>query len=806
MLTSLFLATVLATQPQDQASRIEYKDGLYNITGIHKIESVLVFLQAKTPEGQKLIIHESPPPELRAPFTYENVDYPQLLTLLQAQFSIQIMPQLNDRDSSEWHMYWAEGAPSKDVVRLYERAGMVFLEVSDATVEDIAKRVQALLDERALEEFQSHGYGREDRIAKLSVMVDAADLSPQYPTMTRAVIKQDGRNRAAAAQKKRTVWNLTFLNGGPPDLANPFGAAVNEGRTGYDPVKLALALSNAYSEPGDKGKKTKVQAVGNSLVIEGDLADVTEIERLLATQIDIAQSQVVLELDSYLISSTRKTAAEDDLAARRLLIGQEVARAYKAAYLDALSMSLIELDEPIQCAMERRENDICTITLFERVGINPSSQRIVGLTDMLFYLAYCPEDQFREIYPATLYAQFKAVHGQVEELVVNPLEDQNKDLYTDVKNLNDWFLATACRLKKSEMEKLPLVSPLIKSFASEGKSCETAEDKLTRTAIEEFLVLWLVNSHKKLGDVLDSPAADSRYSSFVDKQRANISNVYTEIGLVKSNDSLTPQWQALLTGNRAHRLVRASMVVDELLESGVGALDKEARVLVDDVLDRWIGMKVLPSGQKTSFGVKFAGRSRLATTSRAPAFSGAEAQTFFPYQPPTPLDKNQTLDLLKGDTTGTAIDALFNQAATQPYYRMLAPGIQFAALSTMLPSGAGAELKVQLGVTIDPSDENKAGTASFDKPSPVDLVRVLRTETQIQARSLDTTSISSLKLTVSAPGKRDWEFPVLSQILPIRSWFVGPTRDMTKQHEAIVLVRVTVVPRAMDLASRFIGS
>lgn len=88
----------------------------------------------------------------------------------------------------------------------------------------------------------------------------------------------------------------------------------------------------------------------------------------------------------------------------------------------------------------------------------------------------------------------------------------------------------------------------------------------------------------------------------------------------------------------------------------------------------------------------------------------------------------------------------------------------------------------------------------------MDLVKSSSVQTELLAEAFDIAQISSLKLDVSAPGKRDWSVPILSQILPIRSWFVGPTQDKTVRHEVVVLVKVTILPRAMDLASRYLNS
>ncbi len=149
-----------------------------------------------------------------------------------------------------------------------------------------------------------------------------------------------------------------------------------------------------------------------------------------------------------------------------------------------------------------------------------------------------------------------------------------------------------------------------------------------------------------------------------------------------------------------------------------------------------------------------------------------------------------------------ALQAIFDQAAKLPYDRKLASGIHLSVLPTMLSNGSTARLQMKLSLSVAPDEANKGGPRGKDMPGPIDLLKSTVAETELLANAFDIALVSSLKLDVTAPGKRDWEVPILGQILPIRSWFVGPTQDKTVRHEALILVKVTIVPRAMDLATR----
>lgn len=349
-------------------------------------------------------------------------------------------------------------------------------------------------------------------------------------------------------------------------------------------------------------------------------------------------------------------------------------------------------------------------------------------------------------------------------------------------------------------------SAVVASFANPDSNGDV-ENEVTRDAIERFLILWLANADPKIVKELELPSnrqkpAEAAVSAFENAQ------------LGKAD---APKFKDLMDGDITARLTRVASRMDDLLAIGVRALQTDGDLFIDRPLERWLEQRVV-AAKGSSFGVRFGGTTKLAVTSRAPGITGAESETFFPFQPTSKIGLESLLPILgrtppKADDAdklaaagltpieSTILKGLFDQSEVQPYDRKLGAGIHFSVLPTMLPNGSTARLQIRLRLSVDPGTTASAKRKE-DEGAPLDLLRSTVVETELLANAFDIALVSSLKLDVSAPGKRDWAVPILSQILPIRSWFVGPTQDKTVRHEAVVLMKVTIVPRAMDLASR----
>lgn len=759
---------------------------------------------------------------------------------------------------ANWYLSWTDGKPPKGAVRFYSENNAFRLQATEVTFQQIAEAMQ-----------KATGY---DVVADLvNAGIDPAVPLKSFETGPRKTIGAEPIDKFVARMieeyketlkpaapapappaTKRSVWTLTFLPGNLPAAGGQSNVNFAELRSPADSVASALNIafaSRVPDKPGDTPKTPKlmVKAIGNSLVLEGEEADVDEARRMLATQIDISQSQILLELDTYQVSANVKSREFADRSVQRLLLGQEIARAYKFAHLTAIGKTVLDIRQCILDEIQKRSDatKIQVETLMNRVGFEPAAKRSMSMSEMLLFLAYSPSKQLKETYAKYLADEFKATSESLKQRLIDPMSKSKSPLEHNIAEqlceLNSQLGGQPASIKTSSM---------LGHFATDGD----LENDVTRGSMEDFMLLWLATADKDLSDLLKMAEREkAKQPSSVQplQGQANIVRAKTEPGQTYTSwlqnagliSGSNPRLDTLLSGDRAAKLVRAGARMDDLMQRGILALHEDSAALIDSPLQSWIDATVLTKSQNSSFGVRYGGTTKLAVTSRVPGVTGAVSETYFPFQPVSPIGLDSLLPMLKrpsaaeaaaraaeaankaNETTPTAplpdkyaaagltpaetiiLQGIFDQANKQPYHRKLATGLNFSVLPTMLSNGSTARLQVRLSLSVTPDEgTNKSGPGSLELPGPTDLLKSTVVETELLANAFDITHVSSLKLDVSAPGKRDWEFPILSQILPIRSWFVGPTQDKTVRHEAIVLVKVTILPRAMDLASRYLDS
>jgi len=804
------------------------------------------------------------------------------LGILMSQFAGQtalrtLFVKSHGEEPDRWFLTWSSNPVPKGKIRLYKQGGAYCLEASDATGTDIAREMNLLT-----------GYDCSSGLALAGINLSATvkafktgartlspgDVSDETletftPRLAKELFKAIEGGAAAAPTPKpaiaRAVWDLTFLPGAPPDpdAASKFDFS---GVTGPNitATALATALNAAYApkdpiKPGDLPPKpdVSVSAVANSLVLEGSRDAVDRVRRLLATQLDVPQSQVMLELDTYQVSADAKGQEDADRAIRRLTLAQEIARVYKKFYFQAVKDMLMKQNDSISKSLAARKDlGVDVAKLFQAIGIEPKTDRLLGLTDVLIFLAYTNSDELRQGYIAEVDSHFQAAYAGIDAKLIKPLLssklEAERNLGKELCEFNRQLSLGVPLLQPTQCQKTPsgLATPkevignrslVLQTFGKSDKPDEAnglgaLENTATRDAIEQFLILWLVTAdEKRFNDLKDTGSKGTALAPPV--MAAQIK----ALGDVMPSDNPPPasaMLDRLLAGDRTSKLTRLTSKLDDLLEIGVSSLQTDSAILIDRPLDSWIEEKVTSHRKQSRFGVSFGGSTKLAVTSRVPGLVGAEADSFFPYQPVAPIGLDSLVPLLArtsakapvatpavaaatptpavaADPTATmaaagltpletiALKGIFDQASKLPYDRKLSSGIHFSVLPTMLPNGSTVRLQIKLSLSVAPdSSDNKAGARGPDVPGPVDLLKSTVVNTELLANAFDITSVSSLKLDVAAPSKRDWEVPVLSQILPLRSWFVGPTMDKTVRHEAIVLIKATIVPKAMDLASR----
>lgn len=432
--------------------------------------------------------------------------------MLAAQSPLRVMSLVGGKVK----LHWTVGAPAKGVVRLYEEPAGYVVQVGDATVARLAKELEqafALEGDTFVHMFQRAGIKPGDPLkffrsaAPTDKPAEGRDKEVFFARLTDSLAKHV---IAATPTTVRSVWPLTFVQTNPPQLP---GSQLNVdfAAQGMSAGTIAQALQAAFTPAGADAKpEVTVRSVGNSLVMEGKPIAVNEVRRLLATQLDIPQSQILLELDAYQVSAPISDPGDADRSVRLIMLGQEIARAYKVRYLQAIKTTLGELDFYIKWSVGLRPG-VNVRKLLEVSGVELNTQRSLGQSEMLLFLAYAPSELFRDKLSINISKSFRAVDEHLHEVLIRPIRAHDPKL---AQALSDISASIRCLGTPSFREdrcpcgcpskKLP--HPRLQVFSIPGES----DFHTSQTAIEDFLLLWLANASPSLAEELLTVEEGSR--------------------------------------------------------------------------------------------------------------------------------------------------------------------------------------------------------------------------------------------------------------------------------------------------------
>lgn len=148
------------------------------------------------------------------------------------------------------------------------------------------------------------------------------------------------------------------------------------------------------------------------------------------------------------------------------------------------------------------------------------------------------------------------------------------------------------------------------------------------------------------------------------------------------------------------------------------------------------------------------------------------------------------------------VKMLFNE--TETVYNKVSPGISIGVRPTVLRDGGSARLLINL-LTGASVDENQATPARVQTNGPpVDLIRGHNLETDVAVQATDLFELSTFATETTRPGEPQWRIPLLEQLPVIGRLFNGPPKHETHHQESLIIVYVTILPRSLDLAGRFL--
>ncbi len=497
----------------------------FNGPQIH-LAAVIDRMRSTAPSGTKILLTEAHPAGGKADLRIRTGRFDEAMHALAAQSPVRFLR--NAAKPHVWYVAWSDGAVPKGGVRLYQQSGSYVLEASDVSIGEIAKAIEDRLFLKARHPLGLAGLDLGKKVKDFKTSARQPGLPDEKPADL--VLRLVGElNQAdvspAPSDSKRWTWNLTFLPGNPPSPGESskidFGAAGGpniERQHSREGADRCLRAEGAC-RPGEVGPTpdVTVSAVGNSsLIIEGKRDVVNEVRRLLATQLDVPQSQILLELDAYQVSADAKGRGAAERSVRTLALAQEIARAYKQAYYQAVKDAIVGLKDGIGRELQGRKSfDLDIRDLFRKVGIDPRADRQLSQTDVLAFLGLQPKQMSgqsvlrcgqtaipsglrhgRAANPRTLGRPEGCVRCRGGAAPAGPEQDlsQGKPL-----------------LAEGHLE-APSVIPPFSRRLRKGTS-GTVEDNITREAIETFLILWSATADPMLYAALAREAPEDAPAS-----------------------------------------------------------------------------------------------------------------------------------------------------------------------------------------------------------------------------------------------------------------------------------------------------
>ncbi|MGO8672412.1 MAG: hypothetical protein ACLQVD_13740 [Capsulimonadaceae bacterium] len=524
---------------------------------------------------------------------------------------------------------------------------------------------------------------------------------------------------------------------------------------------------------------------GDNLIIRAPNEIVDEIERMLATDIDIPYSQVRVNIWAFQVSAKNRggNVTQDQFALQTIGDGVRMTRDLNVAIQSAIQGYVRKHKTDIGNNYIAAQKNYLSgklapgckvenVDLLADAGIDSKDlDRPLTRTELLTLFAFAnksPSD-LDDLVDSAMdsYAASRGLTGKVGDPV-----DSTKDIagITDPDQILLQKLWDAVRTsRKSNKSALPRFSAFFDADQQTAVSGDTGSDANTagQNAILRFLVC---------NEIAQRTNAD-RFSRAV----------------VFGSEDIDPF--VALTGSSA--------ATDSLIKLATDALSDDLDDLLMEPLIHWARSDIASNTN----GLSFAGSTSLAVTSRVPGQTVAQGIT---YSALTPLETPAGLAtaLGSGSSLTTVFGGLSNlgalayaglSGAPATNYGAVAPGISMGVVPTVMKDGDTARLQITLlaGSQVDePSSSSQV---------PLDYVKGHSVVTDVQVSAMDLFELSTFGMDVVRPGDYAWHIPVLEGIPVLGDMFHGArTRDVTHL-ESLLIVGVSIIPRSLDLARYEIG-
>lgn len=776
--------------------------------------------------SRKYVLGENLPPTL-ADMCLEGLSFAQACNRIEDTYDLVLTPVL--RQPGKIRVFRRTGEVSKEAVRLYERPGGWTLAHGPLKA---AKVMDAFTEAGISFELIFRGHNL------LPTVIADRDLATgEYHAQTmrelvEAVAK--GWSEAFKAPKEPPVpevaiWPLTFVGGDAPNPTDSLDGKRGNGE------KIAATLNELF------GEKT-VAFNSHRLFIKGKPPVVRQIRTMLAQWIDIPYSQVRLDVWTIQVNTQtdqgarKKERAQENLDDIRA--GIQMCRDVTALATGALAQ-VVQRDARIfiEQSLDYKPTvagvsaaSVPTLrTQMVEAGFDPDPERPLTLAEAMVFLALAldPKD------PIKFDSQGRR---SMESFVQQGVRRRVSAA------VNGYFQAfTAERQQAQKLGLAPRRYERLERLAQAIVHTTLAKDNASTISQEGMFPRFAVQF-------------DNGDSNSI---RKGIYSFFQSWNLCRDPVGAS---SAILDGIKDQdfpaQLAQSAAGADILLKAAMTSLTTDIQELTTQPLLNWIRTEI-QQGNARGSGIDLVGNTTLTVTSRLDAAIRGEAEAFYPFTPRPKLTEVMVKDIFglagqnkgsgssspkrtKKTTTTTDKDGnvttevteteessessspaptlpigvanleaaalfkmLFNEDTPTAYNRV-APGISIGVLPTVLRDGGSARLQIHLASTMQTDTISNDDVAK--RGQPLDRIGKHLLKTDVAVSALDLFELSTFGMEHTSLGDPQWRVPLLAQLPILGPLFWGPRSRVTKHQESLLIVNATVLPKALDLAGRYVAS
>lgn len=663
-----------------------------------------------------------------------------------------------DESNRTWVFRDTSEMPSKGSVRFFRRKnGSWHLAVRSATANQVMNRIHALKPSNYTIEYLGAGKEKLENVVLTSenlglllaalgkengISISAMGLGEDAEEADLASATDWLARKPKPPKISSRHWDLTFL---PKNTPDPTGATTvaNQSSSKFA-ASIATGLNQAFG-----GGRTIATNIGKTILLNGPENKVAQMEKLLATAIDVPYAQVRINVWAVQMNTRLRSIEKSRERLAIIEEGMGVVRVLLNEFRYDLALVLRKLEDDSKDGLTLRKS------FFRGVGFDVNRERPMTVLEALIFLAYVDRKELIETGFPLLLERSRQKVDRLKRRYAEASKDANRS--------------------KGERRRARALADLMSKIESELKA--DSDTLLLRRAYGLESV-----RHAR-------PGIDQFVLAYLDVVKPNWRGTHG-----KSDPFIREIVKENPTRADSRYLTRKSAGADNLVKAGMDAFEADAKRLFFSPTIRWVREIA-----RDTHDLNVVGNTEVVVTSGQPVQASSKATSFHPIIPQVDPEAEET-DLATvvaaGDPLLAAAKVLLRKTP-EPVFARVAPGVGLGARATVMPHSDGARVQIHL---VNSTEADEIDKELIERGiQPVDFVNSTTVNTDVGIDGFDMLPLATFSSQTTRRSE-PWRIPILSDVPLLGPLIFRVPQDPTvKNSEVMVLLYMSVIPRSIDL-------